>query len=198
MKYETMKLEELCTIKTGTPMSRAKAAASEDGAQPVRVLIPRAMSEGVVVDDELATEMVGNVKSELYTHENDVIIKLSTPHDAVYIDAEHEGVLVTSFGMILRVKEGAPLSMQYLSMFLNHPETRSKLQAVSTGITAGMNTLKRRTVADIVIPLPPLERQEKLAELYAAINERKRQYRRLIELGDELVASQMTETVNEE
>lgn len=198
MKYETRKLEELCTIKTGTPVSRAKAAASKDGAQPVRVLIPRAMSEGAVVDDDLATEMVGDVKPEFYTRQNDVIIKLSTPHDAVYIDAQHEGILVTSFGMILRVKEGAPLSMQYLSMFLNHPETRSKLQAVSTGVSAGMATLKRRTVADIVVPLPPVERQERLAELYRMVGERKRKYRRLIELGDELVASQMTETVNEE
>ena len=198
MKCETMKLEKLCSIKTGTPVSRAKAAASEEYVRPARVLIPRAMSEGSIVDEELAIEEIGEVKSELFTREGDVILKLSTPYDAVYIDGNHEGILVTSFGMILRAKEDAPLRMQYLSMFLNHPKTRFVLQAVSTGTSAGMATLKRRTVADIDIPLLPLGRQEKLAELFQAAKERNREYRRLIELSDELVASQMIETLNEE
>lgn len=198
MKYETEKLEKLCTIKTGTPMGRARASASEGGGHSVRVLIPRAMSEGSIIDGELATETVGDIKPEFYTREGDVVIKLSTPFDAVYIDREHEGIIVTSFGMILRAKEGAPLDMQYLSMYINHPETRARLQASSTGLGAGISTLKRRTVSDIAVPLPPLERQEKLAELYRAVNSRKHHYRRLIELGDELVASQVAETVNEE
>ena len=37
MKYETIKLEELCTIKTGTPVSRAKAAASEGNSSTKRL-----------------------------------------------------------------------------------------------------------------------------------------------------------------
>lgn len=199
MKCKTSKLEELCTIKTGTPVGRAKVAASEGGdAQSVRVLIPRAMSEGAIVDEELAVEKVGEVKREFYTHEGDVIIKLSTPYDAVYVDSDHEGILVTSFGMILRAKAGVSLDMRYLSMFLNHPTTRSMLQAASTGMSAGMATLKRRTIAGIDIALPALERQEKLAELFRAVGERKQSYRRLIELEDEFVASQVAEILNEE
>ena len=198
MKYETARLEDLCTIKTGTPISRAKAAADAVGARDVRVLIPRAMSAGGVVDDELAIERVGEVKPESFTRRDDVVIKLSTPHDSVYIDGAHEGILVTSFGMILRAKEGVPVSIRYLSMYLNHPKTLSALQGASTGMGAGMTVLKRRTVASIPVPLPPIERQEGLAELYLAVGERNREYRRLIELGDELVASKMLETLNEE
>lgn len=198
MKYETKKLGDLCTIKTGTPMGRVRTAPSEAGAQFVQVLIPRAMSEGAVVDEELAIETVGEVNPEFFTREGDVVLKLSTPYDAVYVDREHEDILVTSFGMILRAKEGAPLNMQYLAMLINHPETRAKLQAASTGVSAGIATLKRRTVADIAVPLPSLGRQEGLAELYRAVNERKRSYRKLIWLSDELAASQMIEILNEE
>lgn len=198
MKYKTAKLEDLCTIKTGAPISRAKASAEEGDARDVRVLIPRAMSSGGIIDDDLAVERVGEVKPEFFTRRDDVVIKLSTPYDSAYIDGGHEGILVTSFGMILRAREGAPLSMRYLSMFLNHPQTLSVLQSSSTGMGAGMTVLKRRTVAAISVPLPPMRQQETLAELYLAIGERNREYRRLIELGEELIAAKMFETLSEE
>lgn len=198
MKYKTAKLEELCTIKTGAPVNRAKAAAGAEGARDIRVLIPRAMSAGAVIDEELAVERIGEVKGEFFTRRSDVIIKLSTPYGSVYIDEDHEGILVTSFGMILRAREGVPLSMRYLSMYLNHPQTLSILQSSSTGVGAGMTVLKRRTVASISVPLPPIEQQERLAELFLAVGERNREYRRLIDLGEELVASKMLEILSEE
>ena len=198
MKYETACLEDLCTIKTGTPTARAKAAAEAGSALDARVLIPRAMGGGAIIDDELAIEKIGMVKDEFFTREGDVVIKLSTPYDSVYVDKDHEGILVTSFGMILRAKEETPLSMRFLSMHLNHPRTLSMLQAGSTGKGAGMTVLKRRTVASIPVPLLPMERQEGLAELYFAVNDQNNEYRKLIELGEELVASKLSDILDEE
>ena len=195
MNSKIMKLEELCTIKTGAPTSRAKKI--PDGIEPknVRVLLPRAMQAGTIVDDELATEDVGEVKDDNFTHEGDVVIKLSTPYDSVYVDKTHESIMITSFGMVLRKKPEAELDMQYLSMFLNLPQTNSVLQAVSTGQSVAMAMLKRQTVADIEVPLLPIERQRKLAALFQAVQERKRQHVRLIELDEELVTSQMTKSI---
>lgn len=195
MNISTKKLEELCSIKTGAPTSRAKKIA--DGVEPkdVRVLLPRAMQGGYIIDEELAIETVGEVKDENFTHEGDVVIKLSTPYDSVYIDKDHEGIMVTSFGMFLRKKPEAELDMQYLSMFLNLPQTNAVLQAVSTGQSVAMAMLKRKTVADIEVPLIPLERQQMLADLFKAVQERKLQYTRLIELDGELITSQMTKSI---
>lgn len=195
MNVNTKKLEELCNIKTGAPTSRAKKIA--DGVEPkdVRVLLPRAMQGGYIADEELTIETVGEVKDENFTHEGDVVIKLSTPYDSVYIEKDHEGIMVTSFGMFLRKKPEAELDMQYLSMFLNLPQTNSVLQAVSTGQSTAMAMLKRQTVAGIEVPLLPLERQQKLAALFQAVQERKLQYMRLIELDEELITSQMTKSV---
>lgn len=195
MNNTTMKLEDLCTIKTGAPTSRAKKI--EEGVKPksVRVLLPRAMQDGLIIDEELTTEMIGEVKDENFTHEGDVVIKLSTPYDSVYIDKDHEGIMITSFGMVLRKKSGVGLDMQYLSMFLNSPQTNAVLQAVSTGQSVAMAMLKRKTVAEIEVPLLPIERQQKLAALFRAVQERKKQYLKLIELDDELVASQMTKSI---
>jgi hypothetical protein len=195
MNSKTARLEELCTIKTGAPTSRAKKI--PEGVEPrdVRVLLPRAMRAGSIVDDELVTEAVGEVKDENFTHEGDVVIKLSTPYDSVYVDKAHEGIMITSFGMVLRKKADIELDMQYLSMFLNLPQTNRVLQAVSTGQSVAMAMLKRRTVADIQVPLIPVERQQKLAALFQATLERRCQYARLIELDKELVTSQMTMSI---
>ena len=195
MNSKTARLEELCTIKTGAPTSRAKKI--PEGVEPrnVKVLLPRAMQAGTIVDDELATEDVGEVKDDNFTHEGDVVIKLSTPYDSVYVDKTHESIMITSFGMVLRKKPEAELDMQYLSMFLNLPQTNSVLQAVSTGQSVAMAMLKRQTVADIEVPLLPIERQRKLAALFQAVQERKRQHVRLIELDEELVTSQMTKSI---
>ena len=195
MNSKTARLEELCTIKTGAPTSRAKKI--PEGVEPrdVKVLLPRAMQAGSIVDDELAIEAVGEVRAENFTREGDVIIKLSTPYDSVHVDKSHEGIMITSFGMVLRKKPEAELDMQYLSMFLNLPHTNSVLQAVSTGQSTAMSMLKRQTVADIEVPLLPIERQRKLAALFQAVQERKRRYVRLIELDDELVTSQMTKSI---
>ena len=195
MDLNARRLEELCSIKTGAPTSRAKKISKGVEPKDVKVLLPRAMQGGFIIDDELAIETVGEVKEENFTHEDDVVIKLSTPYDSVYIDKGHEGIMITSFGMVLRKKAGAELDMQYLSMFLNLPQTNAVLQAVSTGQSVAMAMLKRQTVADIEIPLLPIERQQKLALLFQAVQERKRVYARLIDLDDELVTSQMTKSI---
>lgn len=198
MNSKTQKLEELCTIKTGAPTSRAKNIPEGVEPQELKVLLPRAMQAGSIIDEELATELVGEVKEENFTREDDVVIKLSTPYDSVCIDKDHEGIMITSFGMVLRKKPGVQLDMQYLSMYLNLPQTNAMLQAVSTGQSTAMAMLKRKTVADIEVPMIALERQQELADLFAAVKARKQQYAKLIELDDELITGQMTGSIWEE
>lgn len=195
MEAKTKKLEELCSIKTGAPTGRAKNIAEGVQGREVKVLIPRAMQKGIVIDNDLAIETVGEVKEENFTREGDVIIKLSTPFDSVYIDEDHEGIMVTSFGMILRKLPDAEIDMQYLSMFLNSPQTNAVLQAVSMGQTSTMATLKRKTVADIDVPMLPLEEQEVLAGLFQSVRARQEGYRKLIELDDELLNGQLIKSI---
>lgn len=195
MKIKTAKLDELCTIKTGSPVSRAKNIPEGVEARESKVLLPRAMQGGNIVDSELAIELVGEVKEEYFTRRDDVVIKLSTPFDCVYVDEDHEGIMVTSFGMILRKRDDAPIDMQYLSMFLNAPQTNALLAAVSTGQTTTMAMLKRKAVADLEIPLLPVEKQELLAKLSEAVRERIEERKRLIDLDKELLNSELTNAI---
>lgn len=195
MSIEYANLEELCHIKTGAPMARARKIPEGGEARNVTTLPPRALQSGSIVDSELVIEAVGEVKKEHYTSEGDVVIKLSTPYDSAYIDKKHEGIVATSSVMILRKKPDAAVDMQYLSMFLGMPQTNAVLQAVSTGQSTAMAMLKRQAVAEIEVPLPPLERQQELSSLFQAVQERKRQYARLIELDEELIVSQMSNSI---
>lgn len=195
MNIETKKLEELCTIKTGAPASRAKNI--PEGAEPVEVkmLTPRAMQDGKINDDELTTEFVGEVKQENLTRESDVVIKLSTPFDSMRVDKNHEGILVTSFAMVLRKKPEVDLDMQYLSMYLNMAQTKAVLQAKSAGVSTALSMLKRKDVADLEVPLLPLEHQQTLAELFEVTQQQNAQYEKLIALGNELISSKMTRSI---
>lgn len=195
MSIEYANLEELCHIKTGAPMARARKIPEGGEARSVTILPPRALQNGSIVDSELVIEAVGEIKKEHYTCEGDVVIKLSTPYDSAYIDKKHEGIVATSSVMILRKKPDAAVDMQYLSMFLSMPQANAVLQAVSTGQSTAMAMLKRQAVAEIEVPLLPLERQRELALLFQAVQERKRQYTRLIELDEELIVSQMSNSI---
>ncbi len=195
MSVKTAKLEELCFIKTGVPASRARKIAEGVEPRDTQVLLPRAMQDGVILDEELATETIGDVKDEYFTREGDVVVKLSTPYDSVYIDKEHEGIMITSFGMVFRKKPEAEIDMRYLSMFLNLPQTNDVLQALSSGASSAMALLKRQMVVGLEIPLVEIVLQQKLADLFVATKERKRQYARLIQLDEELVISRVIKSI---
>ncbi len=195
MSCKTAKLKELCTVKSGAPTSRAKKIAEGAESREVKVLLPRAMRDGSIVDAELDGATIGEVGEENFTREGDVVVKLSTPYDTVYIDKAHEGILVSSSSMVLRKRADAELDMQYLSVFLNLPRTNAMLQAVSTGQSAALAVLKRQAVDEIEVPLPPIERQRQLAALFQAVRERRCLYLRLIALDEELVTSQTTKLI---
>lgn len=124
-----------------------------------------------------------------------MVVKLSTPYDSVYIDKEHEGIMITSFGMVFRKKPEAEIDMRYLSMFLNLPQTNDVLQALSSGASSAMALLKRQMVVGLEIPLVEIVLQQKLADLFVATKERKRQYARLIQLDEELVISRVIKSI---
>lgn len=81
--------------------------------------------------------------------------------------------MITSFGMVLRKKADAELDMQYLSMFLNLPQTNSVLQAVSTGQSVAMAMLKRQTVADIEVAQASIDSlSEQIADILNTIEKK--------------------------
>lgn len=193
MAFETKKLGDLCTVMTGAPLSRAKKLAKGEAGTEAKVLTPRAMESGRIVDDEIVYEVVSKVKKDFFTRVGDVIVKTSTPYDCVYVDVSHEGILVASFGLILRKKKDSDVDMRYLVMYLNQPQTRKKFQNLSVGAT--LQLIKKATIEGLDVPVITQERQNRLAVLYENVQIRREQCLRIIAAGDELLGAEFSHVV---
>ncbi len=193
MACKTATLGSLVKIMTGAPMSRAKKIAESDEPINAKVLVPAAMSNGRIDDAQLVTERVSKVKGELFTKEGDVVVKASTPYDCVFIDRGHEGLLVTSFGLILRTASSAPLDMRFLAIYLSLEQTNKALQGMSKGMT--IQLIKKRDIGDLLVPVPDLEAQLRLARLFECTQKRKELCRSMIEKSDLLLQSEFSRTI---
>lgn len=181
------RLSTLCSVKTGIPVNRAKRQTKGFPSRVTHILAPKAMEGGRIVDQELVEEQVSAVKEDLFTHCGDVILKTSTPYDCAYIDNAHEGLLVTSFGLIIRPLPDAGVDTRYLAAFLTLPQTRQLLQSMSKGTS--LQLLKKKDILDILVPMPSKSMQHLLAELFENTQKRKELYRLAGEKSDQLLFS---------
>ena len=113
--------------------------------------------EGVVVNDYKTT-----FDDKKLTHEGDIVVKLSAPYNAVIIDKEHEGMLVSSFCSIIRnVNE---IDKRYLVAFLNSDVAQTQLKNSVVGTV--MSILSNGKLGDLLIPVPTKEKQEEIGSYF--------------------------------
>ena len=165
MVCESMALEDLVDIMTGTPISRARKNSAKGKPMQAAVLLPAAMSDNDINNDLLSIEMVSSVKEELFTRKDDIIVKASTPYDCAFIDEEHADILVTSFALILRAKADSRVDMRFLAAFFSLDTTKKQLQVMSKG-SKNVLLIKKRDLAELVVPVPPRTEQERIARIY--------------------------------
>ncbi len=190
MLKEEVMLGQLCSITTGALISRVKNIKDGDAAYQARVLVPGAIKSGEVVETELALERVGNVKEEFFTRNGDIIVKASTPYGCVYIDDDHEGLLTTSYSLILRPLPDSEIDMRYLYLFLSLPQSISEMERMSSGMT--IQLIKKKDLAEMLIPVPDIHQQKYLADLCAQTQKVKRLCRMIEEKNNILVESEVT------
>lgn len=187
-------LEDLCEIRTGMPTGRAKKAISEAERQDVLILLPKAVTKGRIAREKLEAESLSKLNPDLLTRPNDVVVKLSPPYESAVIGEGDAGALVSSSLMILRKRCDADVDMVFLTMFLNSEFARSQLQHNALGETT-LQQLQRRRLAELEIPLPPMEEQERLAALFQNVQDRNAKCREMISLGETLLAKQIEEAI---
>lgn len=193
MACEYLRLDTIVDIKTGAPMSRAKKLVDGDVPTDVRVLVPAAFSCFHINYAQLPIETVSRVKEDLFTREGDVIVKSSTPYDCVYIDKDHEGLLVTSFGLILRSNSKSQIDMRYLAAYLSLEQTNKEFQSMSKGMT--IQLLKKRDIGDLIVPVPSAEEQARLGALSESVQRYKDLCRTISEKSDLLLQSEFARIV---
>ena len=131
-----MTLENIASVTAGQIMTRVTADkdAGEQVVESVKVLVPKAIVSGVIVKEDLGDAELGKqIDEEKYTHEGDVVIKLSTPYDATYVNEENAGIASPSFCAAIRITDNDKVDARYLTAFLNSSYVRDELTAKVVG-----------------------------------------------------------------
>ena len=168
-----MKLKEVAKITVGQIMPRVSAENKneEEIIGTVNVLAPKAISDGIIVKENLGElQICKKIDEEKFTKEGDVVVKLSTPYDATYVTKENEGLAVPSFCAIIRVKEDK-LDAKYLSAFFNTEYVREILKSKVMGSIRPM--IKVTDLRNLDIPQVSKEDMEDIGQAYILSGKKK-------------------------
>jgi restriction endonuclease S subunit len=175
-----MQLGEIAEIKTGLVLSRKKSEIGYDAKATYKLLSLKNISEDGMVINQIFDDFISNehLDDHYFTKEGDVLIRLSQPYTAVFIDKEYTGLLVPSYFAIIKVKETKALP-QYVAWYLNTMNVKKELERAQAG--SRIPSTNQHTIRNISIVLPPISKQKVLIELYQLHQREKLLYKKLIE-----------------
>ena len=166
-----------------------------------RVLVPKAISNGRVSQDDVAEYIVrpGSGQGRM-TVVDDIVIKLTTPYECALITMEDEDLIVPSYCMILRDVDTSLVYPSYLVGYLN---TEYAKQLFSAGVAAATNSmLKPKDVLRIEVPVLPMEQQKYLGRLYQVSSQKQVLLKEMLQneakIADNLITSAVLEVIRDE
>lgn len=175
-----MQLGDIAQIKTGLVLSRKKAEMGFDARATYKLLSVKNINEDGMFINETFDEFISNeiLEGHYFTEEGDVVIRLSQPYTAIYIDKEHAGLLIPSYFAIIKVEEPQAVP-QYVAWYLNTLNVKKELERAQAG--SRIPSTNQQTLKNVSILLPSISKQRRLIELYQLHQREKQLYRKLIE-----------------
>lgn len=195
-----MKLDSIATITVGQIMTRVSDNSKDVRDDSAKVLVPGAIAEGTVIDENLGiANLIKDVDEDKITHENDLVIKLSTPYDSTIIDKDHEGLIIPSFCAAIRLKDEAQYNLKFLSALLNSSYVRKMLAALVQGSTRPM--IRVSDVRELDLPDIDPARMEQLGEAFALSGQKRAILSEMIanekKIMDDMILQSVKEAVND-
>jgi restriction endonuclease S subunit len=116
-----------------------------------------------VIDEQLHMVRNIDVKESAILKKNDIIIKTKTNKPiAVMIYSSDNQFAVTNHFIIIRITDDSILP-EYLTWFLNTRKTQEYFSRLIVGTNVPF--LKKTALSDLEVPIPPKEKQERIAML---------------------------------
>ena len=160
------KLSELVSIRTGLVTSRKEDKDKKgDGLKykqlNLRSINARAYIDEIYIEDFYATEIL---KDEYITQDSDILVRLTYPYTAIYIDKSKVGLLVPSHFIIIRASREKGLLPEYLFWLLNTEQIKAKLKR---GVMSKMiGAVTPKIYADLEIDILAISEQKKIANVH--------------------------------
>lgn len=166
---QELRIDDLVDVVGGVITSRVSAKEEEQSSGEVKVLVPKAISDGAVSADDLgilnlSMSTEGSLDQKKMTQEGDIVLKLSTPYDACMISAEDTGLVVPSFCAILRKKKDSNVDLNYLLAFLNSGLGNSRLKEFVNNATIAI--LSIGSLKKVLVPIASKKEQKRIGDEY--------------------------------
>lgn len=186
---DSARLGDLCDIVVGMPLSRARRIPEGSSGEAVGVITQKTLTADGIDLEEVSYEVLGQVRKACITSPGDVIVKLTTPYDCAYINSDCAGLLVISAAAILRPRTRS-VNMRWIAAILGTPQLKGELRLASIG--ASIQMIKKSGLANLVIPVPSVEKQERVASVCEQMESFKSLCRRSMRLADTFLAASVS------
>lgn len=184
-----MILGKIADIQAGLVLSRKRADTEKDIDEEYELLTLKSLSEGIFNRKYIDSfPSIEELDDRYFTQNGDVVIRLSEPNTAVFINENMEGYLVPSNFSIIRLKNNYILP-QCLSLYLNSERVKNKIKLFQVGST--IRSIKKSFLSNLKIDKISSEKQRILIEisnlhlreknlLENLINEKEKKYQGII------------------
>ena len=193
-----MRLENIASVTVGQIMTRVTADrdSGDNVVDTVKVLVPKAISSGVIVKEDLGDAELGKqIDEEKYTQAGDVVIKLSTPYDAAYVTEEYAGIAIPSFCAAIRITDENEMDATYLSAFLNSSYVREQLTAKVVGSARPM--IKVTDIRALEIPKLSVEDRRDIGKAFILSGQKKATLQEMIDNESRLMENIVLASIKE-
>lgn len=159
-------INDIAEVGSGLVIARKKVIYKKDAIKSYKQLNLRAINKnGYIIESELEILDAKEIIDEYYlTHKGDIIIRLTDPFTAVYIDKDMEGIVISSNFCIVRCKEN--YSGEFLTYYINSDKAKKELFSNLQGSI--MKNINMTAIADLEIPNIPHDKQLKMGNLLVA------------------------------
>lgn len=170
------KLGQLADIAMGYSF-RSRLEAASDG--DLAVIQMRDLTDDNRLDPAALTRIeLAEAKPRQFVRPGDIVFRSrGQTHTAVLIDQDPGPAIIAA--PLLRIRPRESVLPAYLAWFINLPGTQAKLASRAEGTALRM--IRKQSLAELEVPLPPLECQQAIVELADLATEEQRLMVRLAE-----------------
>ncbi len=180
----------------GQILSRAEDNKSKGECELVNILSPKDISNGILADKINSSYLrKDRLNDKKFTKVGDIVLKLSTPYEAIMIDDKHANMLVSSFCAIIRKKDKLGINLKYLLAYLNSEFCRKEYELLLAGSRIGM--LSTGKLRSLKVYMPILDNQNIIGNNYIEMIKKRTLYEKIINLEKERFNSELYEIMED-
>lgn len=176
-----LQVSEIVDAQGGLVLSRKEAKDLDADIYRYKRLTLRSLAENGYINDSDLEDFYTNesLNSSWFASPGDVVIRLFSPLCPTVINKSRKKVLVPSQLAILKVKDHAIISPEFLRLALSQNEVQEYIRRIERG--TAQRTVKLSTIMNLQIEVPDMKTQRQAVEVDELSRKREQLYMELID-----------------